>query len=65
MIIELVSFSVIWLNAFPPSSGVSKTFSPRTIMTGTSLEYAKHHKVPFGAYVETHEEDLPYNSMNE
>jgi hypothetical protein len=63
MIIELVHFSTLWLNAFPPSSGVSDTFSPRTIMTGTSLDYIKHCQVPFGAYVETHEENSPTNTM--
>jgi hypothetical protein len=65
MIIELVHFSTLWLNAFPPSSGVSDTYSPHTIMTGTSLDYSKHCKVPFGAYVETHEENSPTNTMCE
>jgi hypothetical protein len=65
MIVELVTFVVLWLKAFPPSSGVSKTYSPRTIMTGTTLDYSKHCKLPFGAYVETHEENNPTNIMNE
>jgi hypothetical protein len=65
MIVELVNFVVLWLNAFPPSSGVSKTYSPRTIMTGTTLDYSKHCKIPFGAYVETHEENNPTNNMKE
>jgi hypothetical protein len=34
-------------------------------MTGTSLDYSKHCKVPFGAYVETHEENSPTNTMSE
>jgi hypothetical protein len=65
MIIELVHFSTLWINAFPPSIGVSDTYSPRTIMTGTSLDYSKHCKVPLGAYVETHEENSPTNTMSE
>jgi hypothetical protein len=65
MIIELVHFSTLWLNAFPPSSGVSDTYSPRNIITGTSLDYSNHCKVPFGAYVETHEENSPTNTMHE
>jgi hypothetical protein len=65
MIVELVTFVMLWLNAFPPSSGVSKTYSPRTIMTGTTLDYSKHCKLTFGAYVETHEENNPTNNMKE
>jgi hypothetical protein len=56
MIIELVYYAALWLNAFPPSSGVSYTYSPRTIMTGTTLDFAKHCNLPFGAYAEAHEE---------
>jgi hypothetical protein len=65
MIVELVNFVVLWLNAFPPSSGVSKIYSPRTIMTGAMLDCSKHRKLPFGAYVETHEENKPTNNMKE
>jgi hypothetical protein len=65
MIVELITFVVLWLNAFPPSSGVSQTYSPRTIMTGTMLDYSKHCKLPFGAYVKTHEENNPTNNMKE
>jgi hypothetical protein len=65
IIIELVHLSTLWLNAFPPSSGVSDTYIPWTIMTGTSLDYRKHCKVPFGAYVETHKENSPTNTMYE
>jgi hypothetical protein len=62
---EHIAVVVLWLNAFPPSSGVSNTYSPRTIMTGTTLDYSKHCKLPFGAYVETHEENNPTNNMKE
>jgi hypothetical protein len=65
MIIELITFVTLWLNAFPPSSGISDTFSPRTIMTGTTLDYENHCKLPFGAYVETHEERSRTNTLYE
>jgi hypothetical protein len=38
MIIELPNFVVLWLNAFLPSSGISSTYSPCTIRTGTALD---------------------------
>ena len=41
MIVELMRQAVMWLNAFPVSSGVSDTISPRTIMTGTTLDFKK------------------------
>jgi hypothetical protein len=65
MIVELINFVVLWLNAFTLSSGISKTYSPRTITTGTTLDYNKHCKLPFGAYVETHEMNTPTNTMKE
>jgi hypothetical protein len=63
MIIELVYYAALWLNAFPPSSGVSDTYSPSTIITGTTLDFAKHCKLPFGAYAEAHEEYTQSNTM--
>jgi hypothetical protein len=65
MIIELIHFVVLWINTSPPSRGVSNTHSPKTIMTGTTLDYNKHCRLPFGAYVETHEENDPTNTMVE
>jgi hypothetical protein len=65
MIVELVIFLVLWLNAFPPLIGVSKTYRPSTIMTSTTLDYAKHCKLPFRACVEMHEENNPANTMKE
>jgi hypothetical protein len=64
-IVELINFVVLWLNAFPPASGISQTYSPRTIMTGTTLDYKKHCRLSFGAYVETHEENKPSNTLKE
>jgi hypothetical protein len=56
MMIELVYFSTMWINAFPPKGGVSGNISPRGILTGTQFDYTKHCKIPFGSYVQTHEE---------
>ena len=42
MIIEAVSFSVLWLNAFPSKSGISATVSPRHIVDGTVIDYNTH-----------------------
>jgi hypothetical protein len=65
MIVELINFVVLWLNAPPPSSWVSKTYIPRTSMTGTTFDYNKHCKLPYGAYVETHKMNTPTNTTKE
>jgi hypothetical protein len=65
IIVELINFVVLWFNAFPPARGISQTYSPRTIMTGTILDYNKHCRLLFGAYVETHEENKHSNTLKE
>ena len=41
MIIELGKYAVMMINAFPPKSGISHTYSPRTIMTGKQTYFNK------------------------
>jgi hypothetical protein len=65
MIIELVNYVVLCLNAFLPSSRVSDTYSPRTIGMGTALDYVNHCKLPCGAYSEAHEAQLRMNTTDE
>ena len=56
MIIEMAKSSVFWLNAFPSLQGVSQVLSPRTIITGQTLDYNHHCVYQFGEYVQTHEQ---------
>lgn len=56
MVIESAKREVFWLNAFPNTNGISKTLSPRTIITGDTLSYTRHCKFDFGEYVQTHEQ---------
>ena len=56
MIIHLVKNAVFWLNAVPTNDGITRRFSPRYIMTGQHLLASKHAVIPFGAYVQTHEQ---------
>jgi hypothetical protein len=56
MIIKMVSHSVFWLNVFPPSDGISKTLSPRTLVVGLNVDYNKHCRLEFGEYAQVHEE---------
>jgi hypothetical protein len=54
--IELVHYSMFWLNSFPANDGISDTLSPRAIIFGSHVDYAKHCQLEFGSYVQTHEE---------
>jgi hypothetical protein len=56
MIIEMVYYSTFWLNSFPADDGISDTLSPRALVVGSQIDYAKHCKLEFGTYVQTHEE---------
>ena len=63
ILIELIYHVVLWLNAFPSTSGVSETLSPREIVLRHRLDFAKHCRAPFGSYCEAHDEPAPTNNM--
>ena len=49
------------LNYFPVKGGISKYYSPRTILGGTPLDYKKHCVTPFGTCVQANHESHPRN----
>ncbi len=56
LVIEMVYMCNFWLNTFPPGDGISDTLSPRAIVVGTQIDYARHCQIEFGTYVHTHED---------
>lgn len=56
MIVELVYSMTFWLHAFPARDGVSSSISPRELVSGVAIDANKHCVIPFGAYVQTHEQ---------
>jgi hypothetical protein len=56
LVVLLVGAATFWINVFPPGDALSRHISPRTMLTGLSLDARKHCRVPFGSYVHTHEE---------
>ena len=54
MVVDLISFVVTWMNAFPIVSGIHSMLL-HTIMIGTNLTYDKHCRCLFDAYVQTQE----------
>ena len=65
MTIELTKHVVMFLRAFPPNSGLSKTYSPRTIMIGKLLEWNKNSKLHFGAYAQVYDDRNVTNTLEE
>jgi hypothetical protein len=59
----MVFFVVKMLNYFPAKGSVSDYHSPKTIMSGQTLNY-KQCSLPFGTYCQVHEEDGQRNSLN-
>jgi hypothetical protein len=56
MLIELINFVVFWLNALPSESGISDEYSPRELILHRRIDYNKHCRLPFWAYVEAHDD---------
>ena len=65
MTIDLAKQVLMFLNAFPPKIGLSKTYIPHTIMTGKALDWKKSCKPHFGAYTQVHEDKNLINTLEE
>ena len=63
VIIHLIIFVVMWLNATSARNGISVEFSPREIVTQLKIDFAKHCRVSFGAYVEASKDADITNTM--
>jgi hypothetical protein len=42
MIVEMIHYCSFWLNSFPHPDGISDTLSPRTIVTGRTVDFRRH-----------------------
>ena len=65
MLKALVAFCVFWINFFPAMGGVSKTVSPRTIITEVPPDFTTHCRIPFGAYAQVYENPTYTNDTEE
>jgi hypothetical protein len=63
MTIHIVLNVVKLLNFFPTKGSVSDTLSPKTIMSGETLDFKKHLSLQIGQYCQVHEEDILRNSQ--
>ena len=65
IVTKMIKDNITWLNNFPTTGGMITTCSPQTIMLGPKFDYNRHCKVELGAYVQTHDEPSPSNSIQE
>ena len=65
IVINLLYFVVFWMNAMPSTSGISEIYSPHEIVTGMKLDFKKHCRARFGAYVEASYDDVITNTMKD
>ena len=61
LLIHIVFFSVKMLNYSPKKGGVSTVYSPKTIMSGETLNYKRNLAVNIDQYRQVHEEGTPRN----
>ena len=54
LVIHLIYYVVMFLNAMPAKTGISETISPREIVMRRRLDWNKHCTGEFGEYVEAH-----------
>jgi hypothetical protein len=62
--IWIVFKAVKLLNYFPPKGGIADIISPRTIMTGETLNYKTQLNLRLGQYCQVHEEGIPRNGQH-
>jgi hypothetical protein len=63
LMIHIVFNLVEMLKFCPRKVSISQTLSPKTIMSGETLDYKKHLSLQIGQYCQVHEEEHPHNSQ--
>ena len=65
MAIDLAKHVVMFLKTFFPKNGLSKKYSPHTIMTNKDLNWKKSCKLPFRANAQVHEDKNVTNMLED
>ncbi len=65
ILIELIYYVLLWMNAYPTKSGVSMMLSTLKIIYRHKLNFVKHCKAQFGTYCKAHNEPTPTNTLSE
>eukprot|EP00804_Cyclotella_cryptica_P004279 CCRYP_013487-RA/>CCRYP_013487-RA protein AED:0.88 eAED:0.25 QI:0/0/0/0.5/1/1/2/0/282 len=65
MVIHLIKFVVMWINALPHRNGVLSVISPRELVLGIKMDFKKHCRIRFGAYVEASADEVVTNTLRD
>ena len=60
---HIMFYTVKMLGFFPTKGGISDTLSPKTTMSGKTLDHKKHLAVAIGQCCQVHEEEHPRDSQ--
>jgi hypothetical protein len=63
LLVGLVRYSVSMINMCPKVNSVNPSMPPREMFLGRKLDVTKECRLPFGAYVQTHDDNLVTNTM--
>jgi hypothetical protein len=63
IVIHLVYFVCMMVNAIPAAEGISQLLSPREIVTQRKIDFRKDCKALFGSYVEASTDAIVTNDM--
>ena len=64
IVINMIYFCIVCLNAFPVKNEVSQELYPRSIVLRTKLSWKNHCRIQFGGYSEVHNEPNPINTIS-
>eukprot|EP00804_Cyclotella_cryptica_P006122 CCRYP_010732-RA/>CCRYP_010732-RA protein AED:0.20 eAED:0.22 QI:0/0/0/1/1/1/2/0/901 len=65
MVIHLVKFVVMWVNALPHHNGISSVISPREMVLGLKMDFKKHCRVRSRAYMEASADEVITNTLRD
>eukprot|EP00804_Cyclotella_cryptica_P008709 CCRYP_018545-RA/>CCRYP_018545-RA protein AED:0.54 eAED:0.53 QI:0/0/0/1/0/0/3/0/279 len=65
IVIHLMKFVVMWISAVPHKNGISTVMSPREMVLGMKMDFKKHCRVRFGAYVEASCDEMVTNTLRD
>ena len=63
MVIEMVKLILLWINYFLDNGEFTTTIITRLNITEITMDFKRQHRVEFGSYYQTHEENTPTNKI--
>jgi hypothetical protein len=63
LVVHLVRYCVGMINLCPKSTSTTTTMSPKEMFTGRKVDVKRECRLPFGAYVQVHEDNMITNTM--